>query len=73
MKRQKAFKGPASCRQDADVPTNLERNFHGELNLPRRKRASDCAESGTVDVRVSGLEIRVIEQIKKLGAKFKAR
>ena len=58
----------ASCEQDADVPTNLERKFQGDLNLPPRKRAADVSESGTVDVIVGGLKIRVIEQVKKLGA-----
>ena len=56
-----------------DLQTDLERYFHGELNLPRRKRAADCAESGTGNVRSCSLKIRAIENVKEFGTKFKAR
>ena len=53
--------------------TNLERHFNGELDLSRRKRATDCSESGTGNIRIRSLKIRVIEYIEELGAKFEAR
>ena len=52
---------------------SLERKFHGDLNLPRRKRAADVSESGTRNIGIRRLKIRAIEQIKKLGAELDAR
>jgi hypothetical protein len=41
--------------------------------LPSRKRAANVSESGAVDVGISGLKIRAVEQIEKLGAQFEPR